>query len=454
MSIRWLEHAPTGARYLSEPAGSSLPAPRRNEAVLLLQVYALAMLVIPSDVVVSAVGATGHAGGLVATVALALWAGSTLFGLHDPSATRYPPRLALGVVWAVSLGSYAVMDLSQRTSAELLGADRWLLKLAAVSGVVLVAAEWLRDELDVRRVLRAATWGGAVCGSVAALQFWASLDLARYLRMVPGFTLNADNVAIQTRAALNRAAGTAIHPIELGVVAAMLLPLAVYLAIHDTDRPAWRRWVLAGLVSLGVPASVSRSALLAVTVSVGIFVVLLPALHRLAALTVAPVAVALVVTAAPGLATTLRAFVVAGPSEPSIATRLSDYAFVEERVAQRPWLGQGGGTYFPRDTFEILDNQYLTSAVEQGLVGVVAIAVFYFGLPVAAALIARRHTSDPGLRTLLAALGAAAASGAVSSVAFDSLSFPMFTGVHALVVGLIGTCWLLVRSREAQVVPS
>ena len=73
---------------------------------------------------------------------------------------------------------------------------------------------------------------------VAALQFWISLDISPYLRELPGFSLNFDNPGIVDREAFNRVAGTAIHPIELGVVAGMLLPLAIYLAIFDTDRSA------------------------------------------------------------------------------------------------------------------------------------------------------------------------------------------------------------------------
>ena len=119
---------------------------------------------------------------------------------------------------------------------ELASADRLLMQLAVITGVALVAAECLDSLRDMRRVLRALCWGGAFCGVVAALQFWLSLDLAVYLRDLPGFSLNFDNPGILVRDGLNRVTGTAIYPIELGVVAGMLLPLAVYLAIYDTER--------------------------------------------------------------------------------------------------------------------------------------------------------------------------------------------------------------------------
>ena len=84
---------------------------------------------------------------------------------------------------------------------------------------------------------------------VAALQFWMSMDIAPYLRELPGFSLNFDNAGILDRGALNRVAGTAIDPIELGVVAGMLLPLAIYLAMYDSERSLRSRWAPVALIA-------------------------------------------------------------------------------------------------------------------------------------------------------------------------------------------------------------
>jgi O-antigen ligase len=98
---------------------------------------------------------------------------------------------------------------------------------------------------------------------------------------------------------------------------------------------------------------------------------------------------------------------------------------------------------------DILDNQYLKTAIEFGLVGVV-VMLAYFLVPAFAALIARRRSGDPELRLLLAALAGSAFAGAICSGTFDSLSFPMFTNVQALVIGLIGACWRLARAEAAS----
>ena len=70
---------------------------------------------------------------------------------------------------------------------------------------------------------------------MAAFQFWTNFDPAHYLRMIPGFTINVVNADITWREGVKRVTGTAIDPIELGVVAGMLLPLAVYLLMYEQD---------------------------------------------------------------------------------------------------------------------------------------------------------------------------------------------------------------------------
>ena len=263
-----------------------------------------------------------------------------------------------------------------------------------------------------------------------------------YLRDLPGFSLNFDNPGIVDRAALNRVTGTAINPIELGVVAGMLLPLAISLAVYDTDKRALMRWAPVGLIALGIPTSVSRSAILSAAVALGVLIVLMPSRQRLVALAAAPFAIVATFVAAPGVIGTLTSFFGAGSADPSVATRLIDYPRVERIIHEAPWLGHGGGTYLPDNVFDILDNQYLKTGIELGLIGMVVLAAFFL-VPVVVALVARQRSSDPELRLLCAALAGAGLAAAVCSVTFDSLSFPTFSNVYALVIGLIGAGWRL-----------
>ena len=426
--------------------------PSRSHAVPILQLFALAVMVIPSDTVIEAIGAEGYAAALVGWFAFAAFMAATLLGLHDPARHPHPIRGVLSVFWISVLVSYVVMDRSALTAIQAAAADRTVMQLAVISGVALVAAECLTSLHDVRRVLRALTWGGAFCGIVAALQFWMSLDIAPALRELPGFSINWEWDGIQQRAALNRAAGTAIHPIELGVVAGMLLPLAVYLGLYDTERTAWKRWTPVALIALAIPTSVSRSAIISAGLALSVLIVLMPARQRLVALCIAPLGVAGVFMAAPGVISTLTRFFEAGTSDGSVWARVYDYPVAERLVSQAPWFGHGGGTYVPENLINILDNQFLKTAIELGLVGVVALTA-YFVVPLISALVARRRTTDAELRILCAALAGAALSAGVCSLTFDSLSFPMFSNVYALVIGLIGASWRLATVARAPAAP-
>jgi O-antigen ligase len=426
-------------------------ATSRSHAVVMVQLFAIAVMVFPSDMIITAVGAEGYPAVLIAYGMLLVWMAATLFGLHNPLHYRHPVRIALWLLWLVSLVSYVFIDPAIVTPLERASADRWLMQLAGVTGVILVTAECLRSREDIRRVLRALTWGGAFCGIVAALQFRLSLDVTPYLRWVlPGFSLNriaSSNAEIVLRGSINRVFGTATDPIELGVATAMLLPLAVYLAMYDTKRSGFVRWFPVICIATAVTASVSRSAVLAVLVSMGVMVVAMRPAQRVKALAVMPLAVAFIFVASHGLIGTLKSFFVAGSSDPSIAHRVNNYPFVEQMVAKTPWFGQGGGTYIAKSAVNILDNEYLTTAIELGLLGVAALA-FFILWPAIAALVARKRTADPELRDLAAALAGGALAAAVGSATFDSLSFPMFVNVQALVLGLIGAVWLIVDGER------
>jgi O-antigen ligase len=148
-----------------------------------------------------------------------------------------------------------------------------------------------------------------------------------------------------------------------------------------------------------------------------------------------------------GVISTLMSFFEAGSSDDSVKARLVDYPYVAQLVNQSPWLGHGGGTYMPENTTYILDNQWLKTAVENGFLGIIALAV-YFAVPLFAALITRWHTNDPDLRLLCAALAGPVLAASVCSFTFDSLSFATFSNVYALVIGIIGACWRMTARAE------
>ena len=395
--------------FVADQISGERAAPH-GPAVRMLQLFAVTIMVFPSDTVVKAIGAGGYVAALVAYLMFLTYVAVILFGLHNPLDYRHPIRIALCALWLVSLASYSLMDRMMLSSEQQSSADRWLILLVGVSGVILVAAEFLRSLEDVHRVLRALIWGGAFCSIVALLQFSLSLDITHYLRILPGFSLNqaVDTTAIGSRGGLNRVVGTATDPIEFGVVAGMLLPLAVYLAMHDTGRSRIKRWFPVICIAAAVPTAISRAAVLAAALALGVFIISLRRPQRLTAIAAIPVALAGIYVVAPRLFGTFEHYFLAGTSDDSISHRVDNYPYAEHLIRQHLLFGQGGGTYIAGNYINlglghILDNQYLDMAIELGLVGLAAL-IFYLLWPVLVALAARRRTDDPRLRDLCAAL--------------------------------------------------
>jgi hypothetical protein len=427
-------------------------AEKPSSAVRILQVFSVALMVFPGYYVVAAVGADGSAAALVSYFMFAVWIAGTSFGHHNPFAFHYKIRISLAWMWIVSLASYLLMNRTLLSSIQLAAANRWLMQLLGMSGIVFMAAEGLHTLEDIRRVLRALTWGGALCGIVAALQFKADINLAKYLKL-PGFKLNSAisaTAAVVQRGAENRVPGTATDPIELGVVAGMLLAVAVYLMMHDTSQPRWQRVMPVPCTAVAVAASVSRSGVLATAAGLGVLIICLPPTRRLKVLAAIPVALAVAFVGSRGLLGTFRDYIISGTGDLSIQHRTNNYPYVGQLIRQAPWLGQGGGTYIPVTTassVHILDNQYLTTGIELGLLGLTAL-FFYLSWPVIVAFIARRHTANPELRDLCAALAGADLAAMICAATFDGSSFPMFFNLQPLMAGLTGAAWMIAHKEK------
>ncbi len=106
-------------------------------------------------------------------------------------------------------------------------------------------------------------------------------------------------------------------------------------------------------------------------------------------------------------------------------------------------FGRGLGTFIPEKYF-ILDNQYIASTLEAGLVGLSALFLVML-VSFGCARGARRLFKDPVSRDLAQSLAAAAAVPVVVFATFDALSFPMVPGLMFLLLGVNGALWRLAR---------
>lgn len=423
---------------------------RPEQGNTLLKILVLIVLVLPSYMVVGAFGASGSAGQLLALVIFVLWLIAAAFGLHNSMPYGHPGRAAL-LLWIVaSCASYAAMFAGFSGSNDEAGraaADRWLILVLAGAGITLVTTETVRTLDAVRSLSRWAMAGAAFCSVVAIIQFAFKINPMQWVASIMiGFEDNGSGTAFQSREAFMRVAGTTMHPIELGVVCSMLLPLSVWWALFDTSVRPWMRYSVPVLLFVGNVITVSRTGLIGLAIAALILIPYLPSLARRWAFVAVPLGIAALFLLVPGMVSTLFSSATAGSSDSSITYRTDDYPLAWQLFFERPWLGLGPGTWMPEDKKNVFDNQYLLTVATMGGVGLLALLT-YFLAPFFASLTAAHHARNLEVRTLAGAIGAAMLVAAVSAGTFDAMSFQTFALICPLFVGLSGVVWLMVKQE-------
>ncbi|MGF1648009.1 MAG: O-antigen ligase family protein [Kineosporiaceae bacterium] len=405
--------------------------------------YVVLLLAIPSVYVIGPLGAAGAPAQVVAMALVLWWVGQGLARQYVPDPRRHPVRVAMLLFVAVVGVAYVVANLRPIDGAEARAADRGMLAVLGLLGVVLVADDRIpsRERLDV--LLRRVVLAGAAVATLGLAQFWTGLSFVEYLRL-PGLTDNGGGFGVAERAGFLRPAGTAAHPIEFGVAIAMLFPLALHYALTDEHRGRLVRWYPVAATALAIPVSVSRSAVLCLALAL---LLMLPAMSRRArglAVVGGVAMVGVVYVAVPGMLGAILGLFTRIGVDTSAASRTDSYGLAAEFIARAPVFGRGLATFLPE--YRILDNQYLLITIELGVVGLAAL----LGLVVTGVVVARRvrrRAPDAATGQLAQALLASLVAGAASFALFDAFAFPKAAGLTFLVLGLIGGLDRLVPPR-------
>lgn len=430
-------------------AVQSLRGRRGLGSVEIVGCYLILLAAIPGTLVFAPLGAVGTPATIVACGAFVVWAVAALTSPSLLVRSVTPLRVLLGCLWVVVLASFAVMHLHQVPAVEVRSADRYLISLLGWTGIALLTAEGIASKVEMYRLVRLLVWSTAVVAVVALVQFYLGADPTALIRSFGFLTANSEAPAIGARSGFRRPAGTATHPIELSFVLAMVMPVAIHLAVHDRHRPRWQRWLPVVVFGLALPISVSRSAILGAVTAFTVVFVGWSTSMKLRALAAAPLVLVVTFMTAPGLLGTLRNLILRASQDDSISGRTDDYRVVARLVGQSPLIGRGPGTFLGE--YRILDNQYLLSAIEIGIIGLLVMTA-YFAASILFGRGARHRSSDDVERDLGQALAAGGAVAVVSGLAFDALSFEMFAGLIPLVLGLSALCWSIVAEREDPIV--
>lgn len=424
---------------------------RRDEGTVVSILLALTFLV-PASQVVKPLGQVGSPSFLAAALMFGLWCSSRVIPNLGPDRGRQPVRMLVLGSLVVVLACYIAGQVRGLTPAEASGADAALIAQVSSMGLLLFVADAVRNVEGVRRALHLMIAGGAVLAMVGMLQFFAIIDLAERI-VWPGLTrVVTEDVSSLERSGFRRIMGFAGHPIEFGVVLAILLPIAMHVALHARPERRFIAWAGFATIASGLPFAVSRSAMLTAGVTMGVYLVFVRIRRLINLLPLGVIGLLGMQAAAPGLLGSIRSLFSFGNvgADPSIAGRTDDYGAIQTLWFEHPVFGIGPGTYLP-SLYRILDNQFLYSLVTGGILGLLALlALFAVGYSLGRRV--HRLADDPEVGDMGHAIAAAIAGAAVASMTFDSLGFRMMFVVTHVLVALAGALWrITVRDGRAMV---
>jgi O-antigen ligase len=288
-----------------------------------------------------------------------------------------------------------------------------------------------QEQLDL--LLRFLVGGGAIIAVLSIIESRTQYNIFNDLYRVIPLLEPRELATAPLEGRGLRSYASAQHPIALGAALVMLIPPAVYLA----KRTALRRWGLAaGLLALGALATLSRTSVVMLLVVLIVFAWLRPReMKRLWPLAL-PLLVAVHIALPGTLGTLKNSFFPAGGLIAEQNTnkgyrgqgRVADIGPALQEFAEKPLFGQGYGTRIvdlTRQNAQILDDQWLVTLLETGLLGVAAWLWFILRGIRRLAKASKDDASPRGW--LFVALTASIIAYAVGMLTYDAFAFIQVT---------------------------
>jgi polysaccharide biosynthesis protein PslJ len=415
---------------------------RRIDACTLLSVYLVLLMLIPATLVFAPLGAAGGPATIFAALLFVVCLVTWLHPAFTLDRGRQPVRIIALIFTCVIVAAYTSANRHAMPVLERNAADRGLIFTLGWLGVTLLAADGIHTMDRLRDLIRRLVLGASAMAVLGMAQFFTGLDAAKYIK-IPGLSALSDYSDLLSRGSLNRPSATASHPIEFGAVLVLALPLAINQARFAPPGKRLSRWVQVAVIGGTAPMTVSRSAILGLVLTGLIILPTWPKNERRIAYLAALLGSAAMWVSVHGLVGTITGLFVNIGNDSSTQSRSNAFAAAGVYVSHNPWLGRGLGTFLPQ-TYFYIDDQYLTSLIETGIIGLIALlAIFATGALTARS--GRRLALDPQDRDLGQCLMACMVIAAVSFFTYDALSFSMDSGLTFLVLGCCGVYWRLQR---------
>jgi len=372
--------------------------------------------------------------------------------------------------WAWGLFAFTMLISITTNSTSLIENGQAEMGVAALVNLLLLFSVFflVRQLLDgpgrVERLLVLLVWCGVFVAFVAVVERFTHVNY--FWRLGDILPLEVINEYSQGgRAGGARAFGSAQHPIALATLFVLLLPVAAYLAKH-ARRPynEVTRFALysgAFLVLLvGVSSAVSRTSVVAMAAGFLLILLVRPYLAIALGLLAMPL-LGVAYAVQPKLIDDLlfsfldiNSLIASQYSSPGSAGagRLADLEPAMEAFRQDPFFGVGFGSRVvvgPEANAFILDNQYLGTMLDAGVIGVFGILVMYLVPVWMLTRLSLRLDVSRQHRDLALALSCSLVTYAAASYLFDAFNFIQAFYVYSMLAAV--GAWLLSQyGRQAS----
>lgn len=416
--------------------------------VRLGRIFMFVLFVCPSPYVFVALGGSASPAMLIGLVMFGWWVLTRITRSLSASHSRQPLRIAVYLFTASILASTAAAFARILPAGETQAPFRGLAILCSFAGVCLFFTDGLRNRNDVEKIVSALVIGGAFVATIGLLQFATGSEIAPMLKF-PGLGAVNDFAFITSRNGLPRVAGTAYHPIEYAVILCAIWPFALRNAVMHWSKKARVRTLLPIiLISAALPTALSRTTVIAFTAVVATMWFTWSARRRFRFAMSIAMGIGALFIFAPQVPTVLIELFTKANQDVSISTRTEDYAHANQFIMNHLLFGRGFKTFDPGRYF-FLDNQYLLSLIEVGVIGTLCLV----GLLLTAITLARnvRHTArDPFVRELGQCCASSLFAILLCFATFDTLSFPMIAFTTLSIVGISGALWRINRYENGD----
>ncbi|QKJ20284.1 O-antigen ligase family protein [Microbacterium hominis] len=333
-------------------------------------------------------------------------------------------------------------------------------QLGVLLSVFVSVRQMLTSERMVTGFLMLLAWSATIVAFFAIIERVARtnvfLMLANFLPLV---VLREDG-GDATRAGVNRAYGSAQHPIALAVMLCMIIPLLIYLAKYAIwPRNIWNRRIAYGLATVivfgGIVAAISRTAVVVMGVMFLIALLLRPKIAGIIVAFAVPMLLLAMFVVPAQVDSMLLSFFDVDTLIASQYTsagmrgagRLADLEPAMAEVQQAPFFGQGFGSRIvvgdDANSF-ILDNQVLSVLMEAGALGVAGYAVFMLAPVVMLLVFAFRDAAEVRHASLALTIATSLAGYSAALFFFDAFGFFQSFLVHMMLLAV--GAWVLTET--------